>query len=454
LKLLRTTLLALLLALPVHTVLAAPEVGLPSTTVNDGKFLGLAGVGVQSLTQQSKFFIGLSSTETNFSVSVFDGDIGGLWDNHNAAISVKTEFALYADPNRTGDPTGKTPLVIKSSDQLPDNAWGDVYNGPVHPAARSYSGNYFYFVVVRWSNEAQSALEFNAYKMKATGQLSLTPGQWAFVGAPINLGSDPALNTAGNTYNGSWDWYAYVPPGISQVSFTECDADSRPAGGSPPDDETDARVLIPPDVRFSVFGPNGALVINQPIPSGNTVCKTTSQPVTSGGVYRWNWVGVDAHNLIFVDLAYETFQQPTTPLAVGTPTPAAGTPGPGGTPAAPTATPQPSGSGSGGGQAAATPTPSKTPAPVLTPRVPVAEGTTTPGATTTPFATATAPPVTATVVPPTATAVRAPAAAPTAQAAPQLPRVLPRSGDLAPVAFGLFGLLTLGAGLRFRSRRR
>jgi hypothetical protein len=373
-------LLALLLALPSLPAAAAmPEVGLPSTSTTDGKFLGLGGQGLQTVTQPSKYFIGVASGETTVSVGVFDGDLGGLWDNHDPLNSVRTEFQLYADPNRTGDPTGKTLVASATSDQMTENGWRDLYRGPVHQSARAFSGNHFYLLLVRWTNPAQSANEFNGFKIRAEGQLSITPGDWAFVGAPINVGVDPAIGSAGNSYAGLWDWFIYVPPGQSTVQLNECDSDARsgaPAGQPPDDDPSDARVRIAPDVRYTLFGPNGQLVINAPVPSGNGACATREAPASSaGGIHRWNWVGVDAHNLIFVRIAYESASQPTTPLAVGTPPPTAtpppaatgtpppaatGTPPPTATARPPTATPQPPPQG-GGGPSAPTPTPFNVP---------------------------------------------------------------------------------------------
>jgi LPXTG-motif cell wall-anchored protein len=442
---------------------AAPEVGLPSTSTTDGKFLGLAGVGLQTLTNQSKFFIGVSGSETDFSVSVFDGDLGGGWDNHDPLNSVKTEFLLYADPTRSGDPTGKTPIVTMTSDQFPDNNWGDLYRGPVHAAARSFSGNYFYVVLVRWSNEAQSANEFNSFKIKAAGQLSITPGQWAFVGAPINLGVDPAFGAAGNTYAGSWDWFVYVPPGTSRVNFTECDADARTGAppGSPPDDENTPtaagtpRVTIPPDIRYSVLGPSGSIVVDQPVPSGNTACKTGSADVTSGGVYRWIWTGVDAHNLVFVNLTYETFGAQATPFPVGTASPTATTTptvtptGTAGPPSAtsspsPTSTPQPARGGGGGVVGASAPT--NTPAPRLT-AAPTAS-TPSPAAT----LSASPRPTTPAAAPATPSPAGTPAPAAPTVARPVVVSQLPNTGGPSLALAVIVALVLAGGGLALRRR--
>jgi LPXTG-motif cell wall-anchored protein len=437
----RTLLLVALLSLQVGGAqAAAPEVGIPSTSTTDGKFLGLAGIGLQTLTQQSKFFIGLSSTDTDFSVSIFDGDLGGTWDNHDPTNTVKTEFLLYADPTRSGDTTDKTPIVLKTSDQMTDNAWTDLYRGAVDTSARSYTGNYFYLVLVRWSDQSISANEFNSFKIKAAGQLAITPGQWAFVGAPVNMTSDPAFGTASNSYAGAWNWYVYVPPGTNRVNFTECDADARTASpaGSPPDDETDVRVKIPPDVRYSVLGPTGSLVIDQPVPSGNTACKTSSADVTGGGVYRWVWVGVDAHNLIFVNLSYETYPAPATPLPVGTASPT------------PTGTPVP---------ASPTPTPTKTPTSTPKPTAPPSSSS---GGGSAPAPTNVTSPLLAPLdLTPTVTPLSpSPAASPSRQPTPSpkntpTVRSLPKTGEPASPAIGLSAAVALTAfGVLLYRRRR
>jgi hypothetical protein len=437
------------------------EVGLPSLSTTDGRFIGLAGTALETLSQPVKVWIGVPSGQRDVDIDLFDGDLGGLWDNHDPNnTSLFTQYVLYPDPLKTGDPKGETPIVSATSRTMADNAWTTLYRGPVHPAARAPSGNYFYLLVAQWSNPAFSNAEFNAFKVRASGQVSLPGAQvWAFVGAPINLPPnvsqppvDPPLQSAGNTYAGQWDWFVYVPTSASLVSFTDCDADSRlspSSPGNPPDDDVaDPRVRIPPDIRYAIFRPDGQLAINNSAPSGNNVCET-KQTGAEAGLYHWVWSGVDAHNFVYGSVDYETLPIDATPLPVGPlgPTPSATGVRITATPtvtASPTKAAPPSGSGSSSSTSAQpTDTPSATLSPTPSRTAPTAISTRKPTASSTPARTA-SPTPSRTALPTTSTPTRSPSATVVTK--------LPSTGDGLPIG-PLCGVSLLAVIIGRRLRR-
>lgn len=378
--------------------------GIPSADETDGRFLGIAGSGLRTVaaTTVTSIYIGVPAGQTSVTVEVFDGDLGGQWDNldpEQSSVPV-TNYTLVADPLRDG--AGRTVIMARTNRDFADNAWGQVFSGAVDARAQAPSGNYFYRLDIGWADPDGASAEFNGFKVRANGQTGLAAGSWAFAGAPINVGVDPARGTAANRYDGTWDWYPYVS-GSAGVAVRECDADLRtdPANpGDPPDDQvTDPRIQIPPDVRYSLSAPDGTLLLFNTTPSGNHVCQTQTVTNQGTGPYHWRWFGTDSHNLIFVELGYLVFGVPTTPLSVATaptatPTPtftATNTPAPASptaTPGGPTATPTPGPDGGGSGEAGSLPTPTATPtaAPTLIPtigpyRTPVSRRTAVPAAT-------------------------------------------------------------------------
>jgi hypothetical protein len=435
---------------------AGPDVGLPSAATTDGKFIGVSGQGLETFTRPVHVWIGVPASSTTLTLDVFDGDLGGSWDVHDALSPASTRFALYADPTKSGLTAGKTPITTANSATLADNGWSTLFGGPVDAAARAPSGNYFYLLVAEWVDPGVASNEFNAFKLRAGGQVSLSPGTWGFVGAPVNLGVDPAFGTAGNSYNGQWDWYSYVPPEARRVTFGECDADYRldpTAPGNPPDDlitgpgtptpVANRQVRISPDVRYSIFRPDGSLLINNTAPSGNSVCESKSADVAAGGLFRWNWLGLDAHNITYLQSAYEVFPAAMTPLPVTF-----------------TATPTSTSTRTATATATKTPVPTATPTATARPassggNSPAATATTTPVASATPLVSAT-PVAKATVAPVGLAAGTGPGGATPVTRLADV-RLLPKSGGAGALALlvGLMGGALVGAGaLLRRSGRR
>lgn len=306
-----------------------PQTGFPSLDTSDGKFVALAGSGLSTVAQPVSFWIGLPAEQGSFTLDIFDGDLGGFWDVHDTASTVKVNYVLYADPLKNGQ--GTTVVASKSSADFGDDAWGALYDGSVHSAARSPGGNHFYRLSVSFSDASASSNELNGFKVRVNGQVGIIPGTFGFVGAPINVDvltgkADPAPGTARNQNNGDWHWYVYAPSAGTAVTLADTDADSRTSltrPGNPPDDCSPGATCfaIAPDIRYRVLDAAGNSLITVTVPSGDL--ETVSRTLTAGqaGFLDWNWTGVDGHNLVFISSSHEIFASSAqAPLAVGTAT--------------------------------------------------------------------------------------------------------------------------------------
>jgi hypothetical protein len=460
---------SLLLATVLGALAAGSVTGsMPSAVANDGKFIGLSGTGNETYSQPIYMWLGVPAGQTTLDIQVFDGDLGGLWDIHNPANSIKTTYTLYADPTKSSSTTGLTQVAYTDSDAIGkaggDNAWVPLFPTiNVGANAIAPSGYAFYLLWVQWDNPNVSNTEFNAFKIQADAQVSLVSGLVvAFDGGPnnVSLGPsytgpiDPPLGAPArsdlpadpnNTYNGQWDWYAYVPPGFSSVTFTDCDADSSlntASPGNPLDDDPtpNSPFRISPPIQYNIYDPSGHLVVFNQIPSGNNICEPPAlflPSPTNGltfpsttGLYHWQWVGVDAHNLVFQQVNYELFSAPVTPFPVGSASP---------TPTS-TATPK--------GTTSPTTTASPTVAATNTPRP-------SSGGSSAPSAPPPAPTWTSTLVPSSTPHPATPTSSPTPTRTPIRVPKLPATGEaglpIVPVATMGAALLLLGYRLRKRS---
>ncbi|MBI4330440.1 MAG: hypothetical protein HY673_04065, partial [Chloroflexi bacterium] len=265
-----------------------------------------------------------------FTLEIFDGDLGGFWDGHDLAKTgvVRVNYVLYADPLKNGQ--GTLAVASRTEADFSDDAWGTLYSGPVHDAARAPSGNYFYRLQVSFADPAAAANEINGFKIRADGQLSVIPGAFGFVGAPINVDlltgrADPGLGTARNQYNGEWHWYVYAPAAGSVVTISDTDADARTTltrPGNPPDDCSAGATCfaIAPDIRYEVLL-GGSPVLNVTSPSGDLETASRSLTTSQAGFLDWHWTGVDGHNLVFISSSHELSAGAETPLPVSTPPP-------------------------------------------------------------------------------------------------------------------------------------
>lgn len=213
----------------------------PSPSTTDGKFLAIAGTGIQTLAGQS-ISIGLAvpRTSASFEFGLFDGEAGGMWDEGGTPVV----YTLYADP--TGNPVdwvqvGQWDTSVVA---MPDNDWYNI-TSPTHAAAKSpVSGHYFYVVQVTMPNPGVGAI--SCFKLRTTATIKLEAqsiGLYTKFGtaeAAIHTPSYPTAApvypyTTGTTYNGAWDFEMDVPAPTSYFTVWDGDLDHGNADGSDPD---------------------------------------------------------------------------------------------------------------------------------------------------------------------------------------------------------------------------
>ena len=313
----------------------------PDDNPDSGKFLGVAGSGTLN-NVPIICHIGVPAGETTWDLDIFDGDIGGHWDQWYDDTDFM-DFKLYKDPGKNG--TG-TKLVANwdQFDMVDDDWFGKTFI--THSDAQAPSGNYFYRLEVQWRNPGTSSSN-NYFKMRTTGQISIVKGdQFAFMGAPMNVefpnygpapwesrGYDPPVwagdpnpdinNVDANSYNGDWKFYFYLPSTTTLVEFTDGDSDfvgDASHGGSPQDGPSPYDGCnIPPSIYYYITDPDGANYYNYD-PSGNLEWEPYSITGTlPPGLWEMRYIGVDAHNMNFLEASHEIFSTPDPPLPVSPP---------------------------------------------------------------------------------------------------------------------------------------
>ena len=331
---------------------------MPSNDPDDGKFLSIAGTGIQTLAGHAiELFIGVPGGRSDFEVGIFDGDTMDNWDSPGGLMG----YWLYKDPLKDGS----TNLLDDwTSSTMANDDWTTMTYS-TSGDAKAPSGNYFYRLVVEWKYIVP-AYAVNDFKVRTDGQLSIREGQAVGYGGAPQSPFDPCVGAGdpnpgeindpdANSYDGYWPLYFYVPTDKSSLRFRDGDADnyfdtddpntpnvdpdgSGPAQaeganqGAPPDG------LITPDwkcfsvspaVNFRVTDPDDNLYTNQN-PSGNTewenyiISNESDADVQvaydlSAGLWKYEILGLDAHNMYFVDVEYELFSGPEPPLPISPP---------------------------------------------------------------------------------------------------------------------------------------
>lgn len=305
----------------------AQYVALPTSDVGDGKFLSIAGDRVSGGldNQKAVLWLNIPAGTTSFNVAVFDGDQGGFWDitYNNPDVSI---WRLYADPQKSL--TGGQLVDSWTSEEMLDNAWY-TRSVIVSDIARSPGGGYLYRLEISWQNPATSD-DLNGFKVGTdVGIITAVPGnRFYFIGATLNTpgdqdgpGADPPTS-----YDGVWDFYIWVPPGLSRITFQEGDADWGP-NGAPPDNNTRRpEFAVGDNISFTIYGPDGSEMPLSPPgsqPSGNRqfvthILNASDLGLQSlpSGVYRWHWDGVDMHNQTVIIPSFELSSQPPSPVPV------------------------------------------------------------------------------------------------------------------------------------------
>ncbi|UCD92020.1 MAG: PKD domain-containing protein, partial [Methanobacteriota archaeon] len=330
---------------------------MPTGDPDDGKFLALAGAGIQTLGGNViELFIGVPAGETSFEVGIFDGDTGDDWDLAGGLSG----FWLYKDPYKNG---GSNLLDSWTSSSMANDDWTTMTYS-TSDDAKAPSGNYFYRLLIKWRYYVPFAA-VNEFKVRTDGQISIRQGQAvALLGAPQNP-EDPCVGSGdpnpgetndpdANSYNGHWNLYFYLPQDDNSMTFRDGDADYvydsddpntpnvDPDGGGPavaegqnpgmPEDGgfyTPACYRVNPAVYFRVTDPDDNFYTNSDV-SGNTewenyIISNESTAdvqvpyVLSAGLWKYEILGLDAHNVYFLDVEHELFTEPEPPLPINPP---------------------------------------------------------------------------------------------------------------------------------------
>jgi hypothetical protein len=350
--------------------LVAGYSGFPTLIEDDAKFLCIVGTEEQTFANVPiVMWIGVESTEDSFEIGIFDGDTGltnagvenwttGNWDASPFGTYTEMVYELYPDPLKTGtttqllhDACGKSQCRWRgNSDDMPNNGW---YNITVETtaAAQAPSGNYFYRLVV--SPEASATRDYSCFKLRSSGQASLLPGVFTVMGGPVSP-ADYAIMfpdfpaTTNATYDGVWQFYAWVGDSQGTLEFWDGDFDygdyqdndldtndpnssgvpswagggAVPEGaqgqGDPADDNINQYFRVSPNTVYSIIDPNWNSYLNDN-PSGNLEWERFVLSTHSGanpdvkvsslpaGYYWWYIEGMDGHNLNAIRTEWEMF---------------------------------------------------------------------------------------------------------------------------------------------------
>jgi len=323
------------------------QTGLPSPFENDGKFLSISGTGFRTFDQPGVTFkLSLPATQAAFDVEVFDGDLGGQFDDFaedQPSTNTKACYVVWSDPcgdsaADCGVPNGAVAIVASSdSSALPDAQWSSLGHVATSNAAKSPSGNFIYRVDAYLTDQANtcnptiaqlatlpdhSANFTNGFKLRSNGALSLRSGVMSFIGldAAGTFGKPEAANFGwdlpDNDYDGTFDLFFEVGASATtdvqetaDLIVTEADADRLDA--TPPGRATGANSTL----DYWLANPANKIELRLPdglgdLPSGNFDVLTGDNGIqawdisdVSPGVWHWHWENVDAVNGIHIEAA-------------------------------------------------------------------------------------------------------------------------------------------------------
>ena len=296
---------------------------------------------------------------------MFDGDTGlpnlsewrdGNWDEGYTQLV----YRLYADPMKDGAGTTLLGTWYGNDDNLPNNAWYDITTN-TSPAARAPSGNYFYRLEVQSTDPNNS--DYSCFKLRTSAQASLFPGVFAIQGTLHTLSDHYIIypnfpNYSVCTYDGIWQFYAYVGEAQQTLEFWDGDFDfgdnmgpagatldpdtndfntpptpppwagpfAQPEGakgvGQPPDDNSLDIYRVEPNVNYDIVDvtdPGNWLYYLNDNPSGNSEWERFVLSTSPGqspdqladslpaGYYGWSIRGLDLHNLNALSSNWEMF---------------------------------------------------------------------------------------------------------------------------------------------------
>lgn len=350
-------LLAAPLAFYTPSAAAAPVFTcLPTCEENDGRFLTMAGTGLQTLADQTlQFEIASPAGSPTLQISFFDGNNTGMWDG--IAPTVDMRYTLFADPLATGAQTVMVAQWLGSS--MADNAWYTPPAIPNSPAALSPSGNYIYHMHVE--STQTNVYYYSNFKIRTDGVVTLTANSFAYVAAMTSVEDRAVIYPAYpdltiSTYNGRFDFHFYIPDSPTFVAVADGDVDRGSHDGTnqdtddpdtpnnvlppwavggaavfegvavgtngttgAPSDDTNINYLVrSPSVYYDFVLPNNATYANNN-PSGNReweqfrIDSNSNTPAdyyvnsrTPNGLYSIHMYGMDLSNLNAWRIPYET----------------------------------------------------------------------------------------------------------------------------------------------------
>jgi hypothetical protein len=349
----------------------------PSASTKDGRFLSIAGAGLQSLAGDAiEFGIGMAADVDSVRVDIFDGETGGIWDLGTTPLT----YSLFADPS--GEGLGSVLLGEWSGTTMVDNDWSTILVKSA-PEAKSNDGSYFYRLVVRMSDPTQKS--WSNFKIRTNGTAMLLPRAFSFAvplfterEAKVIYPNYPLMTET--TYDGSWTFNMDVAGAVENIEVWDGDMDygsitgavndtddpntpndampswaagtpavkegvavgtdyiidavtgirstTKTATGTPADDNGNVWYRRSPAVQYDVVDPNG-IVYRNGNPSGNLEWERFSistvateqaaydhlASILPGGLYTINMRGMDVGNLNAWRMWYNLLG--TTTSAVG-----------------------------------------------------------------------------------------------------------------------------------------
>jgi hypothetical protein len=331
--------------------------GVPTADGNDGKFLSLSGPGLITVVYPSTE-LNIYTNESDLRIEVFDGDVGGTFDNAVPGIQIddgKKDVACYLLQDCSGPCTN---VLVRSSEDFADadNAWKPLHE-TVAPGTR-----YKLRVTLGTCDGTDCTCDQNGqppgpvgtlanqvFKVRANAQLGIDSSDWAFMGLDGAGDYTPARDLLApipdTTFDGDFQFPLWLGAEPETVYITDCDADYLLDGTRDPSDtsqEPGVAVGANDTVKFSLLWHDGngamhtefpntsvsAAAIEQESgegleflqwyrdPSGNVECEQHAVDAQAkGGWWRWWWHGMAAVNNVQVTPTTGSASQTSTPYS-------------------------------------------------------------------------------------------------------------------------------------------
>ncbi len=240
-----------------------PFAAFPTSDETDGRFLGFGCPGLQTFESGVSITLAAQPSETDFTLSIFDGDSSGSdpfghWDIGDRQLL----YSLYFDPFRQGNtnpadlvgqwtgnapnpPTNPVPDPNKqwttSAATMPDNDWWGVTIQTSAPAQAMPGANFFYHLRIDADGTCAplELLEANI-KVAASAPLNFAAPRFAFVaalrqledigviypGAPFpDLPGGRGYIDEPTTNDGTFQFALNIPPGATTLNLYDGDFD-------------------------------------------------------------------------------------------------------------------------------------------------------------------------------------------------------------------------------------